>query len=396
MATKLPFTRTLALTAATGILALGLFASSTSIAVAATVIDGPIDLGAASTFGVLGATSVTNDGLTVVNGDVGVFPGTSITGFEGPPAGLVNGTVHAADSVAGDAQNDLTAAIVDAAGLTPTTSGLGNLSGLSLTPGVYAGGELSLNSGGLLTLAGTADSIWVFQAASKLTIGSTARIQITGGATSCNVFWQIGSSATIDTDAAFVGTVLASQAITLSPGASVEGRLLADNAEVTLLSDLITTPTGCAPGTEPVETDSPEFTSSTPPAGTVGAPYSHTVTASGTPTPTYTVTNGTLPAGLALDSATGVISGIPVTSGPSTVTITAANGTTPVVSTIVTITIAAAPVVPPAVDTPTAEAPPAEELPPTGSAAATGLSAAAILFTVGLALLTIRRARRAH
>jgi hypothetical protein len=352
--------RKLTSAAASGLLALGLCALSVSPAVAATTIDGPIDLGAASTFGVLGASAVTNTGPTVVNGDVGVSPGTSITGFEGPPAGLVNGTVHATDAVASQAQLDLTEAINDAASLTPTTSGLSNLSGLSLTPGVYAGGELSLNSGGLLTLAGTADSIWVFQAASTLTVGSAAQIQMTGGATSCNVFWQIGSSATIGTGAQFVGTVMAGISITANTGATIEGRLLADTGAVTLDTNLITVPSGCEPGTEPVETESPEFTSPPPPAGTVGTPYSFTLTASGTPSPTFAVTAGTLPAGLALNATTGVISGTPTTAGSSTATITASNGIAPDDSTVITIDIAAAAVVPPIPEVP---APPIDQGP---------------------------------
>ena len=347
MAIRLLSKQKLAAAAASGLLALGLCAVGASPAVAATTIDGPIDLGAASTFGVLGASAVTNTGPTVVNGDVGVSPGTSITGFEGPPAGLVNGTLHATDAVAAQAQVDLTDAINDAASLSPTTSGLSNLSGLSLTPGVYSGGALALDSGGLLTLAGTADSIWVFQAASTLTVGSAAQIQMTGGASSCNVFWQIGSSATIGTNAQFVGTIMAGAAITVNTAATIEGRLLANGTAVTLDTNLITVPTGCEPPAEPVESDSPEFTSSTPPDATVGTPYSFTLTASGTPAPTFAVTSGALPAGLTLNATTGVISGIPTTAGTATATLSATNGVAPAASTVITIDTAAAAVVPP-------------------------------------------------
>ena len=359
MAIHLLSKQKLAAAPASGLLALGLCAVGASPAVAATTIDGPIDLGAASTFGVLGASAVTNTGPTIVDGDVGVSPGTSITGFEGPPAGLVNGTLHATDAVAAQAQVDLTDAINDAASLSPTTSGLSNLSGLSLTPGVYSGGALSLDGGGLLTLAGTADSIWVFQAASTLTVGSAAQIQMTGGASSCNVFWQIGSSATIGTSAQFVGTVMAGAAITANTGATIQGRLLANGTAVTLDTNLITVPTGCAPGSEPVETDSPEFTSPPPPDATVGTPYSFTVTASGTPAPTFAVTAGALPAGLTL-SPTGTISGTPTTAGTSTATVTATNGIAPDASTVITIDTAAAAVVPPI---PVVPAPPLPENP---------------------------------
>ncbi len=400
MAIRFLSVRTLISVAATGILALGLCTVSASAAVAATVIDGPIDLGAGTTFGVLGASAVTNTGPTVVDGDLGVSPGTSVTGFDGAPAGLVNGTIHRTDAVAGQAQVDLTAAINDAASLTPTTSGLSNLSGLSLTPGVYSGGELSLNDGGLLTLAGSADSIWVFQAASTLTIGSAAQIQITGGATSCNVFWQIGTSATIGTDADFVGTVMAGAAITANTGATIDGRLLANGTAVTLDTNTITAPSGCEPATEP--TVSPEFTSSAPPPATVGTPYSHTLTASGTPTPTYAVTAGALPEGLTIDGVTGVISGTPTTAGTSTAIITASNGTPPDATTEITITTSALPVAPPVPETPTGPAadvslpgaPTATELAASGADATLAAPAAGILLLAGLALLIAQRTNR--
>lgn len=258
-------TRRLAAVATAGLLALGLCTVTTSAALAATAADGVIDLGSASQFGVLGASAVTNTGPTVVNGDVGVSPGTSITGFEGPPAGLANGTIHQTDAVASQAQSDLTGAFNDAAGLPPTRSGLANLSGLSLTPGVYSGGELSLNSGGRLTLAGTADSIWVFQAASTLTIGSAAQIQMTGGASSCNVFWQVSSSATIGTGARFVGTVMAGAAITANTGATIQGRLLANGTAVTLDTNRITPPTGCELDAGPTDSPVPPTDSPVPP-----------------------------------------------------------------------------------------------------------------------------------
>ncbi len=216
-----------ALIALTGIgLAASLVAVTTSAASAATVIDGPVDLGTAATYGVLGASAVTNTGPTVVNGELGVSPGTSITGFGAAPNGVVTGTVHQTDAAAAQAQQDTTTAYDVAASLTPTRTGLTELNGLSLTPGVYSGGALQLADTGALTLAGSAESVWVFQAASTLTIGSGTRITITGGASSCNVFWQVGSSATIGTGAQFQGTVLAQQSVTATTGATVQGRLL--------------------------------------------------------------------------------------------------------------------------------------------------------------------------
>ena len=156
---------------------------------AAHAAGGPIDLGDADTFAVLGASEVTFAGAggdaekTTVSGDVGVSPGTSITGQNNLI--LTAGTVYDPPSVADDAQADLLTAYNTAAGLTPTATGLGNLTGQSLVPGVYSG-DLSLD--GALTLAGNEDSYWVFQASSDLIIGSGADITMTGGANGCNVF----------------------------------------------------------------------------------------------------------------------------------------------------------------------------------------------------------------
>lgn len=309
---------------------------------AATTLDGPIDLGAAATFGVLGASTVTNTGPSVINGDIGVSPGTSITGFSAPPNGTFTGTAHVADAVAAQAQSDLTTAFNAAASLTPTTSGLADLTGLSLTPGVYAGGELSLS--GNLTLDGSASSVWVFQAESTLITSSASSITLTGGATACNVFWQIGSSATLADNSLFVGTIMAQQSITAVTNASIEGRLLARTGAVTLDTNQVTVPTGCSSTFGTIST-SPVITSAAPPSATVGTPYTHAITATGTPAPTFTVTTGSLPAGLQLDTTTGVISGTPTTSGSFTFTVTASNGTAPDSTATYTLTIASASVI---------------------------------------------------
>lgn len=335
-----------ALAATLGLAVAATFGISTA-ASAATVISGPIDLGTAESYGVLGATGVTNTGPTVINGDLGVSPGTSLTGFTGAPTGgEVDGETHQTDTEAAQAQADALTAYNVAASLSPTRLGMGELAGQSLAPGVYTGGALAL-SGGNLTLAGSASSVWVFQASSTLTIGSGANILFTGGATSCNVFWQVGSSATIGTGAAFEGTVLAHTSVTANTDATIAGRLIALNGAVTLQSNVITPATGCTPGTVS-DTPAPEITSGEPTDATAGTPYSFTVTAEGTPSPTYTVTQGTLPAGLSLDSTTGVISGTPTTPGSSTFTVTAGNGQSPDASAIYEITVAApAPIVAP-------------------------------------------------
>lgn len=290
---------------------------------AVTQIDGPVDLGTAFPFAVLAGETVTNTGPSVLNGDLGLSPGTSLTGFE---FATVNGTTHATDTVAAQAQIDLTTAYGVAAGLTPTQTGLGDLTGLSLTPGVYSGGDLSVT--GALTLEGTADAVWVFQAASTLTAATGSIITVTGGASACNVFWQVGSSATLNPGAAFVGTVMANVSVTAETAATVTGRLLARTGAVTLDSNVITAPTECStpPGTV---TSSPEITSAAPPAGEAGVDYSFTVTASGSPTPALSVASGELPPGLTFDSATGVISGQPTTPGTYTFAIAARNEVAP-------------------------------------------------------------------
>lgn len=327
----------------TGGVGLGLAASlllvSSSGASAATEIDGPVKLGTAATYGVLGASAVTNTGPTVVRGDLGVAPGTSITGFGGAPDGSVTGSVRTPADAA-QAQRDTTTAYDVAAALTPTTTTrYTELDGLSLSPGVYRGGALQLADNGALTLAGDADSTWVFQAASTLTIGSGTRITITGGASSCNVFWQVGSSATIGTGAQFQGTVLAQASVTATTSATVAGRLLARTGAVTLDTNTITPAQECPPAPTPAPEVAPSITSGTPTEATAGEPYRYTVTATGSPTPTFTASG--LPDGLTLDGTTGVVSGTPTTPGTSTVTITASNGTGPADTTEVTIRVVA-------------------------------------------------------
>jgi hypothetical protein len=333
------FTNKIANACAVAGLTLALAVSTSTPASADVIINGPVNLGTAATYGVLGASAVTNTGPSVVNGDVGISPDTSVTGFGGAPDGTINGTLHQTDAAAAQAQTDTTTAYNVAASLTPVQSGLTELAGLSLVPGVYSGGALSLSNNNTLTLAGSAESVWVFQAASTLTIGSATSIIVTGGANSCNVFWQVGSSATLGTAAQFQGTVLAQESISATTGATIAGRLLARTGAVTLDTNTITAPTGCpTPGT-PSETVVPTITSAAPPSAVAGTPYSYTVTATGNPAPTFAVTAGSLPVGLTLDSITGVISGTPVAPGTYTFTVTAGNGQTPDASATYTVTI---------------------------------------------------------
>ena len=204
-----------------------------------------VNLGTASSFGVLAGSTVTNTGATIVNGDLGVSPGSAITGF---PPGIVNGAVHATDGVASGAQSDLTTAYNDAAGRSPSGS-LGSFigAGQTLAPGVYNAANSSLDVGGTLTLDahGDPDAVWIFQVPSTLVTDSASAISLTGGAQACNVFWQVGSSATLGTNSSFQGSMLALTSITVTTGDTIIGRALARNGAVTLDTDTITVPPPC-------------------------------------------------------------------------------------------------------------------------------------------------------
>jgi hypothetical protein len=196
-----------------------------------------VSLGTAANFGVLAGSAVTNTGPTVVTGNVGVFPGSAISGF--PPGSIVPGTgfQHNADSVAQQAQSDLTNAYNDAATrVCGTTIAGGLLGGLTLTPGVYCMGAGSLT--GILTLNGA--GVYIFQMASSLTTAPGSSVVLQNGAAACGVWWQVTSSAVIDTTSAIEGNILALTSITLNTGATVNGRVLARNALVSLASNTIT------------------------------------------------------------------------------------------------------------------------------------------------------------
>jgi Ice-binding-like len=198
-------------------------------------------LGSASSYAVLAATTVTSTGPTVVDGDLGLSPGTAVTGF---PPGTVNGTEHPGDTAAAAAQTDLTTAYNNAAGQSPTVTGLSSISNQTFTPGVYnASSGLLVN--GTVTLDGQGDqnSVFIFQIGSALTTASATVIDLINGAQPCNVFWQVGSSATLGTGSTFAGNILALASITVTTGDTVAGSMLARTGAVTLDSDTITAPT---------------------------------------------------------------------------------------------------------------------------------------------------------
>jgi hypothetical protein len=203
-------------------------------------------LGTADPFGVLGASTVTNTGPSTVGGNLGLYPGTSITGF---PPGKVLGTIHDTDAVAQGAQADTTTAYNQAAGEAPdVVLPSADVTGLTLTPGVYKkAASVMLDTNGTLTLngQGNPDSVFIFQVGSTLTTGTNSKISYINGAQPCDVFWQVGSSATLGTSSLFVGTILANQSISVNDTVTIDGRLLANHGAVTLIDDTIT-PSDCA------------------------------------------------------------------------------------------------------------------------------------------------------
>jgi hypothetical protein len=270
--------------------------------VATAAIVPTVLLGTSANYSVLGGSTVTNTGNSVLNGSLGLSPGTSITGF---PPGIVvpPGTIDNANAAAAQAQSDLTAAYVDAAGRplnATTTADLGNL---ILVGGVYAGpskGALSLT--GPLTLDGAGDpsSVFIFQTDSTLITASSSTVTLINSAQECNVFWQVGSSATLGTNSVFAGNILALTSITVTTGVTVHGRALARNGAVTLDTDTFISPT-CALG---IPTTTTSSTTTTTPGAT-----------------TTTVAGGTT------STTAAPVTGLPFTGSPISSTLLLAIGT---------------------------------------------------------------------
>ena len=253
-----------------------------------------INLGTAATFSVLAGTpAVTNTGATTTDRDVGISPAASVTGF---PPGIVGGTIHAGDATALAAQSDLTAAYLVAAAA-PVTATHGALGGLTLVGGVYNAGGVTLGLTGTLTLDGQNDpsSVWIFQATSDLVTATSSSVNFVNGASPCNVFWQVTSSATLGTGSTFVGTILALTSITVGDSVTVYGRALARNGTVTLINDRFLT-LACAGGAAvpPIPATRPPFTIA-PSATTAVAPTAAAIAAA-TPPAAPTVAAATPPA----------------------------------------------------------------------------------------------------
>ena len=210
----------------------------------------PVPLGTAASFAVLAGSTITNTGPTTITGDLGLSPGTSVTGF---PPGQVNGTIHAADSAALQAQADLTAAYDDAAARTVSATIPVELGGTTQTPGVYDSAAGTFGITGTLTLdaQGDPNAVFIFKAASTLITASASRVSLINGAQASNVFWVVGSSATLGTGSTLQGSILALTSITVTTGTTVNGRALARNGAVTLDTNTVNLSGGALTLTSP-------------------------------------------------------------------------------------------------------------------------------------------------
>ncbi len=279
----------------TTIILAGVFLLSSAVGsiTAGATVRGPavqpasVNLGKAGAFAVLAGTTVTNTGPSVIMGNLGVSPGTAVTGF--PPGTVVHGAINAGDAVAAAAQTDLTTAYNAAAGLAPDQDLTGqDLGGQTLTAGVYKF-DSSAGLTGTLTLNGQGNphAEFVFQIGSTLTTASASNVVFTNGARACNVFWQVGSSATLGTGTAFAGNILALTSITATTGTSVDGRLLARNGAVTLDTNAVQR-AGCGHAAPSITVSKSASPTSRP---APGGSFMFTVTVHNTSTEAVTLTS---------------------------------------------------------------------------------------------------------
>ncbi len=232
-----------AATCAAALTVFGLLATSWSAAASV------IPLGAAENVAVLGDSTVTNAGPTTVTGNVALSsPGVSVTGF--PPGIIVDGAIHIGDALANQAHADASTAYAQVAGETLTSDLSGqNLGGMTLMPGVYHFATAAALSGTLtLDTGGDPNAAFHFQIGTTLTTDPGSMITLLNG-NSANIFWQVGTSATIGGDSTFYGNILTDQSITVNSGATINGRAIAINAAVTLDTNTINIPVVPEPST---------------------------------------------------------------------------------------------------------------------------------------------------
>src|SRR5512143_103216 len=238
-----------------------MFSGTGGVALASVLVSPARGLGSAASFEVLGGSTVTNTGASVVAGDLGVAPGTTITGF---PPGLVTegGVTHAGDALALQAQSDVALAYNSSAGQPCNTHLTGQeLGGKTLTPDVYCFSSLAQLTGQLvLDAQGNAAAVWIIQIPGGLSTASNSSVVVTNGGGVCNVFWIVGESATIGAGSSFAGNILALTSITLATGANLSGRALARNGAVTLDTNTIS-PAPCAQAPAPTPILAPSHVS---------------------------------------------------------------------------------------------------------------------------------------
>ena len=244
-----------------------------------------VQLATVAQYSVLGSTTVTNTGNSILSRSLGLSPGTSITGFP-PGIVLAPGTINKTNAAAATARADLTAAYIDAAGRPIDATTAADLANRHLQPGVYAApskGALQLTGPLVLDGAGDPKSVFIFQTDSSLTTASSSTVSLVNGAQECNVFWQVGSSATLGSGSVFSGNIMALTSISVNSSVVVHGRALARNGAVTLIGDVFVAPT-CATTLPPVTTAAlPASTSTTPAGGQGSTPGSGTAARNGVP-----------------------------------------------------------------------------------------------------------------
>ncbi|MEX1199100.1 MAG: ice-binding family protein [Pseudohongiellaceae bacterium] len=223
------------------------------------------DLGEAAQFAVLAGSTVTNTGSTIVTGELGVSPGTAITGF--PPGEVRDGQIRSNDDVAAQAVADLLSAYNDLAGQSVTTEQAAAMGmGMVLTPGVYHFTDAADITGSLvLDAEGDTTAVFVFQVEEALTVASNAEVTLINSASAASVFWQIGTSATLGTSSRFSGSILAGAGVTLDTGAVLNGRALAQTA-VTLDTNTVTITDEPTVDASPVDGDEPAPSKASVPA----------------------------------------------------------------------------------------------------------------------------------
>jgi hypothetical protein len=326
---------------ATSILLL-LGTASVPVASAATTVN----LGAAAPFAVLAGSAVTDVPTSAIHGDVGLSPAAG-SNYSGLTQSQVTGTIYSTNAsgptgyvenpgLLQTAKSNLTTAFVSAQGQLPTqtfVTGDNQLGGKVLTPGVYAfGAAATANITAASPLVLNGSGVYIFQASSSLVTASGSVVELENGANACNVFWTVGSSATLGSGSTFVGTLMALTSATLDSTATVSGRILAQTAAVTLDANTITVPPVCATTTTTTTTTTPASTTTTTPGSTTTtAPGSTTTTAPGTtatttPGTTTTTTPGTTTT--TTPSGPGGAGGTAAGSTGSTGTTGAAGGTT--------------------------------------------------------------------